>query len=222
MLSILISFLVFDRGAPISCIASLVGVTSLILCAKGNPIGQAMIIVFSLMYAYISYSFAYYGEMLTYLGMTAPMAVVALISWLRNPYDGNRAEVKVNKIGKKEVLLIIPVSIAVTAAFYFILRQLGTANLIPSTFSVLTSFVAVYLTSRRSPYFAVAYALNDVVLMILWSLAAASDIGYLSVVICFAAFLLNDIYGFYNWLRMWKRQSSTDPCRENASKGDIE
>ena len=181
-----------------------------------------MIIVFSLMYAYISYSFAYYGEMLTYLGMTAPMAVVALISWLRNPYDGNRAEVKVNKIGKKEVLLIIPVSIAVTAAFYFILRQLGTANLIPSTFSVLTSFVAVYLTSRRSPYFAVAYALNDVVLMILWSLAAASDIGYLSVVICFAAFLLNDIYGFYNWLRMWKRQSSTDPCRENASKGDIE
>ena len=38
-------------------IASLVGVTSLIFIAKGNPIGQALIVVFSLLYGAISYSF---------------------------------------------------------------------------------------------------------------------------------------------------------------------
>lgn len=97
---------------------------------------------------------------------------------------------------------------AVTAGFYFILRALGTANLLPSTISVTTSFLAVYLTFRRSPLYALGYAANDVVLIILWLLAARSDKGYLSVVVCFAVFLVNDIYGFLNWRRMEKKQAS--------------
>lgn len=37
-------------------------------------------ILFSLLYGIISFTFSYYGEMLTYVGMTMPMAVFALIS----------------------------------------------------------------------------------------------------------------------------------------------
>ena len=96
---------------------------------------------------------------------------------------------------------------AVTAAFYFILRAFHTANLIPSTVSVTTSFLAVYLTARRSPFYALAYAANDVVLIVLWSLMAAEDLSALSMVICFCAFLLNDVYGFLNWMRMRRRQA---------------
>lgn len=211
-----LSFFAFDGGSPLKFIASVIGITALLLCAKGNPIGQLLVIVFSVLYAVISYSFAYYGEMITYVGMSGPMAVLALISWLRNPYEGKRSEVKVNSIGGYETVFLSILSIAVTVAFYFILKHFETANLIPSTISVLTSFVAVYLTFRRSPYYAVAYAVNDVVLMILWSLAAFSDISYLSVVICFAAFLINDIYGFYSWQKMKKRQTTPAPCQENA------
>ncbi len=69
-----------------------------------------------------------------------------------------------------------------------------------------TSFAAVYLTARRSPFYAIAYAANDVVLIVLWTLATLSDVSYLSVTICFAAFLVNDVYGFVNWRRMEKRQ----------------
>ena len=60
-----------------------------------------------MLYGAISFTFAYYGEMITYLGMTAPMAVFALISWLRNPYNGNKAEVKVNRLKRKEMLFMI-------------------------------------------------------------------------------------------------------------------
>ena len=186
--------------------ASLIGVTSLIFNAKGNPFGQLLMVIFSLLYGMISYTFAYYGEMITYLGMTMPMAVFALISWLRNPYNGNRAEVKVNRISRKEVVFMWILAAVVTVVFYFILAYFHTANIIPSTLSVTTSFVAVYLTFRRSPYFAVAYASNDVVLIVLWVLASMSDVRYISVVVCFAAFLVNDIYGFVNWRKMEKRQ----------------
>ena len=94
----------------------------------------------------------------------------------------------------------------VTVVFYFILTYFETANIVPSTLSVTTSFVAVYLTFRRDPYFAIAYAANDIVLVVLWVLASISDTKYISVVVCFVAFLVNDIYGFVNWRRIERRQ----------------
>lgn len=203
---IIVSFCAFDRTNYITLCASIIGVTSLIFNAKGNPFGQLLMVVFSLLYGIISYTFAYYGEMITYLGMTMPMAVFALISWLRNPYNGNKAEVKVNNIGKRENVCMWIGTFAITFLFYFILEYFDTANIIPSTISVTTSFLAVYLTFRRSPYFALAYAANDIVLIILWVLASLYDIKYLSVVVCFIAFLFNDIYGFLSWRKMKERQ----------------
>ncbi len=203
---IVISFFIFDRESYITLAASLIGVTSLIFNAKGNPAGQVLMIIFSVFYGIISFGFSYYGEMITYLGMTAPMALLALISWLRNPYKGRRSEVTVNRVSRAEFCFMLLLTAAVTVVFYFILAYFNTANLLPSTLSVATSFAAVYLTFRRSEYFAVAYAANDVVLIIMWLLATAHDITYLSVVICFTAFLLNDIYGFVSWRRMHKRQ----------------
>lgn len=204
---IAVSFFVFDRENYLTLVASLIGVTSLIFIAKGNPFGQFLVIVFSILYGIISFTFAYYGEMVTYLGMTAPMAVFALISWLKHPYKGNKAEVKVNRLKIKEIVFMSILTAIVTLSFYYVLRALNTANLIPSTISVTTSFLAVYLTFRRSAYYAFAYAANDIVLIILWVLATLSDISYLSVVICFVVFLINDIYGFINWSKMQKRQS---------------
>ena len=204
---IAVSFCLFDRESYMTLCASLIGVTSLLFNAKGNPLGQALAVVFSLLYGAISFTFAYYGEMITYLGMTMPMAVFALISWMKNPYNGNRAEVRVNAISRREAGWMCVGAAAVTAVFYFILAYFHTANLAPSTVSVTTSFLAVYLTFRRSPWFALAYAANDLVLIVLWTLASASDARYISVVACFAAFLANDIYGYINWQRMKLRQA---------------
>ena len=188
---IVVSFCIFDRKGFLALAASLLGTTSLIFCAKGNPLGQLIMIVFSGIYGYISFGFSYYGEMLTYLGMTAPMALISLISWVRNPFHGESSEVRVNTIPPVEIMLIPFMTAAVTFIFYFILKHFHTANLLPSTISVATSF---------------AYALNDIVLIILWSMAAMQDISSLSVLICFAMFLINDIYGFISWQKMKKRQ----------------
>ena len=206
-IAIVLSFFLFDRGNFMTLIASIIGVTSLIFNAKGNPFGQLLMVMFSILYGIISFRFRYYGEMITYLGMTAPMAVFALISWLRNPYKGNKSEVAVNRLRRGEAGLMLLLTAAVTVLFYFILAYFHTANILPSTLSVTTSFIAVYLTFRRSPYFALAYAANDIVLIVLWTLAALEHISYISVIICFIVFLVNDLYGFVSWRKMEKRQS---------------
>ena len=207
---IVASFCVFDRANYLTLAASLIGVTSLIFNAKGNPIGQFLTVVFSLIYGYISFVFTYYGEMLTYVCMTMPMAVFALISWLKNPYKGNKSEVKVNRLKKGEPVFMWLAAAVVTVIFYFVLKAFNTKNIIPSTISVTTSFLAVYLTFRRSPFYAVGYAANDVVLIVLWTLAAVENISYISVVVCFVAFLANDIYGFINWRKIEKRQTTNE------------
>lgn len=210
---ILLAFCIFDRENYLSLAASLLGVTSLILNAKGHPVGQALMILFSLLYGIISYTFSYYGEMITYLGMTMPMAILALISWIRNPFPGKHREVRVDRLRHWEIPFLCLLSILVTILFYFILEAFDTAYLFFSTLSVTTSFIAVYLTFRRNPFFALAYAANDIVLIVLWSLASASDFGYISVVVCFTAFLTNDLYGFFNWQRMAKRQKAAEDFR---------
>ena len=203
----LLSFFIFNGEDFLTLAASLIGVTSLIFNAKGNPAGQVLMIIFSILYGIISYSFRYYGEMVTYLAMTMPMAVFALISWLKNPYKGKRSQVTVGTVSRFAFISMCVSCAVITVVFYFILKYFNTANLFFSTVSVATSYIAAYLTFLRSPYFAIAYAANDVVLIVLWTLASFSQARYVSVIICFIAFLFNDLYGYINWRRMQKTQS---------------
>lgn len=201
------SFLISRAGDILTLIASLIGVTALIFVAKGYILGQVLTVVFSLFYGIISFIFSYYGEMITYLLMTTPMAILAIISWKKHPYKDTK-EVEVSYISKKQIFLMIALSITVTAGFYFILKALGTANLVLSTVSVTTSFIAVYLTYLRSPYYALGYSANDLVLIGLWIFASIESISYLPMVFCFIMFLANDIYGFVNWKKMQSNQNA--------------
>lgn len=199
------SFLLTPSPDYLTLTTSVIGVTALIFIAKGMLLGQVLTIIFSCFYGVVSFLYAYYGEVLTYVGMTAPMAVVALVSWARHPYKES-AEVEVARITGRQVAWLTVFTVAVTMLFYFVLRALGTANLVVSTISVTTSFVAVALTYLRSPWYALGYATNDVVLIVLWIMASIDNPSYVPMIFCFVMFLANDIYGFVNWRRMAHRQ----------------
>lgn len=182
----------------LTLIASCVGVTSLIFAAKGNVWSQALMILFSILYGIISWQFRYWGEMMTYLGMTMPMAICSTITWIKNPSE-NGKEVEIQQLTKKHVVLLFVSAVLVTTLFYLILDALKTPNIVFSTISVTTSFLAASLTMLRSSYYAMGYAANDIVLIVLWLLAAMHEPRYLSVIIIFVLFLFFDVYGFISW-----------------------
>ena len=204
-----ISFFLSPDKNVLNLIDSLIGVTALIFISKGYVIGQVLLIIFGVLYGVISFEYRYYGEIITYLGMSAPIAGLAVISWLRHPYKDSK-EVEVNRHLKLSTwLTLIFLTAAVTVGFYFILKALGNSNLLFSTISVTTSFLAASLTFLRSPYYGLGYAANDAVLITLWVLAALEDPGYVPMIFCFVMFFINDLYGFFNWRRMSKRQQGT-------------
>ena len=205
VLVISVSSLFGGQQGLLATIASLLGVTALIFISKGMVVGQFFIIAFAIIYGIVSIDARYYGEAITYIGMSLPMAVISTVSWLRHPHkDSDRVEIAKMTPGKTAVM--ITATVLVTVAFYFILEAFDTARLLISTLSVATSFVAASFTFFRSPYYAAAYAVNDIVLIVLWTIACFEDISNLSLVLCFVMFLFNDIYGFYNWKRMQKQQ----------------
>lgn len=187
--------------------AALIGVTSLIFAAKGNVWAQILMIVFSILYGIISYRFRYWGEMVTYLGMTLPMAVWSMITWIRNSSADNGSEVEIQRLNRKHIGGLVIFTAAVTVVFYYILKSLGTPNMVFSTVSVTTSFLAASLTMLRSSYYALGYAANDIVLIVLWILASLKDPAYIPVVVNFSIFFLNDMYGFISWKKREIRQA---------------
>jgi len=200
-----ISFFMGAEKNILNLIASCIGVTSLIFVAKGFVIGQCFGLVFCILYGIISFRFRYYGEMITYVFMTGPIALFSIIAWLKHPF-ADTGEVAVSTLRKRHYILLAILTLIVTFIFYFILKYFNTANLFFSTVSIATSFYACVLSLLRSPYYAVAYGSNDIVLIILWIMATLEDPSYLPMVLCFTVFLANDAYGFWSWQRMERRQ----------------
>lgn len=202
------AYLIWDGENYTNLICSLVGVISVMFCIKGHPFGALLGIVFAVFYSITSIRFGYYGEFFTYAFMSLPMCIISFISWIRNPYKKGNPQVKVGEIYVKDIILLIVFAGIVTTAFYFILKYFNTPNLIISTISVTTSFSAVFLMYKRSPYYSLAYLANDLVLITLWILASLTDKAYITVVVCFVVFMINDLYGFFSWRKIRRNQIS--------------
>ena len=201
-----ILFIVLKNKEWLYLVTTIVGATALIFLAKGNLVGIILSIAFSVFYSVVAITFRYYSEIITYFGMTLPIEIISLIQWIRHPFKGEKTEVEIVKLKNEEYLYIVVAGAVVTILFYFILKWLNTSNLIFATISIFTSFVAAILSLKRSRFYAIAYALNDIVLIILWTLATLDDLSYLAIVICFVSFFINDVYAFINWTKMYKNQ----------------
>lgn len=202
-----VSNIAFGDADALTLISTWIGITSLIFAAKGNVWSQVLMVIFSILYGIISWRFRYWGEMITYLGMTLPMAMWSTITWLKNPSKSNGSEVKIQKLKRKHIVALSVFCLLITIAFYFVLRELNTPNIVFSTISITTSFLAAALSMLRSSYYALGYASNDVVLIVLWSLASMENPIYIPVVVNFVIFLFFDIYGFVSWKKREIRQS---------------
>lgn len=190
----------------LNLIATALGVTALIFIAKGDVFGQFLCLIFASLYSITALQHRYYSEIITYLGMTAPISLFTIFTWIKNPVEKGKSVVKIRKFTLKEFLLTLILTGIVTVVFHFVLRELNTPNIAVSTLSIATSFLASFMMLRRISYYALGFILNDIVLIVLWAIASVSDLTCLSMVACFFTFLFNDLHGFIRWKIREKEQ----------------
>ena len=196
--AVIISNILSGNVDLLTLAATCIGVTALIFAAKGNVWSQVLMTAFCILYAAISWRFHYWGEMLTYLGMSMPMSIWSIITWAKNS-SVTGDSVAIQKLTPKHIAGLTIFCVITTIIFYFILRRLNTPNIVFSTISITTSFLASALTLLRSAYYALGYASNDIVLIVLWILASFKNPAYIPVAFNFLIFFINDLYGFISW-----------------------
>ena len=130
-------------------LCALFGTLSVFFIAKGLVIANVFGIVQVVLYSIISFMNAFYGEVVVSV-LNFAISLAALISWFKNR-DGDKTTVKIAKsFGWKKWILLVGFSCVVFVAFFFILREFDTANLIISTLSVTGNFAAGFLIINRS------------------------------------------------------------------------
>ncbi len=203
-----VSFSLFPESIDwLTLAASLVGVTSLVFLAKADIWGQILSIAFNVTYALAALNNRFFGETILYFCLHLPTAVCTLIVWIRNRFRKEDTVIKIAKTSPVKTLIVCLLGAGVTTGAYFLLRYLNTDSLALSTVSVFTSFVAISLMVLRSPYYALVYAANDIVLISLWTVSAVSAPANAVMVACFVAYLANDLYALYNWRRIRRNQN---------------
>lgn len=203
-LALIITMSICFKASWISAVTGIFGLSCVIFAAKGKVIGIFFTWVMIVFYCILSFQNKYYGEVFINICMMFPMTIIQLVAWLKNL--GKDYVVKVNSITKKEIIIVCCVAVVAFVAFYFILRALGTSQLIFSTISIVTSILATYFQSRRSKYGFLAFLANDLVLCVLWLLATLEDIKNISMLVAVILYVICDVYGFISWGVMQKRQ----------------
>ena len=176
-----------------------------LLLAKGKYSCYIIGIISTFFYAYVSYSNSYYGEVIIAMCCTLPLMIVGLINWLKHQDNTNTVIIK--EITKKELILVLLSQVIMFFGYFYLLKAFNTSNLLVSTFSVMASIIATYLTARRCEHGFVGFIINDLILIILWGIPVINgELNIIPVVLCPVLLLINDIYGVYNWKRIKKKQ----------------
>ena len=201
----LILYFIFKCDDYQNLLGAQLGIISIFFLAKASLIGIVLSLLFSLFYAITSLNFQYYGEAIIYFAFMIPLGIISGVIWFINRFKGT-TEVAILSTKKIDFIIGPIASVTLTFGLFWLLRYLGTENIITSTLSLFTSFLALYFQIKRSRFTQLFYAANDIVLITLWILATIEDISYVPIVSCFAFLLVNDLYGFFNWSKIKKRQ----------------
>lgn len=210
LISLIIIIVCYFLGADrniLSLITSILGVITVIFGAKGLVWAPIINLMYNIVYIILSYTQGFYGEVIIYIFFMTPINIAMIISWLKNKSKQDENIVEVNKVSKKEYIILFIVTLFVTVGFYYLLKALNTSALLISTISLIDSFIATYLLYRRCSNYALSYIVNDIILIGLWSFSLKNNgIAYLPMILSFIVFLVNDIYGFISWKKREKEQ----------------
>ena len=205
IISIIVSFILIDQKDYLTLFTAIVGMFMAVFIARANFWGQIFSVFNVGLYAATAYLSRYYGELIIAICLYFPLTLGAIISWFRHPYKESN-QIQIVKLGYKNVLIDLLITAIMTTVSFFIMQALDTPNLPVSTLSVAISTAAGYLIIKRSPYYALIYAINDLVLIVLWGMASIDAHQYLPLTISFVGFFASDTYGFVNWLRIRSKQ----------------
>lgn len=181
-------------------VASLTGMVTVVLVAKGRIANYYFGIVNVALYGYIALGSQYYGEVMLNWGFFLPAQFVGLYLWTRN--TSAPGLVRAVSLSTRERLAWGVGSLAAVGGYGLFLRWLnGSLPFFDATSTVL-SVIAQVLMIRRATEQWVVWIVIDVVSIYMWLDVFLTDGTGVTMVVMWSAYLVNACYGWWNWRRM--------------------
>ena len=198
-----VAVLIYSKEGILGFTASVTGMLSVILVAKGKISNYYFGIINVVIYGFISYNSKYYGEAMLNILYFLPMQIIGFMMWRRNNVNiDENQEVKAERMTVKEIILWSVLSGIAVVVYGIILKKLNNTLPMADSFTTVLSVTAMILMVKRYIEQWIVWIMIDIVAIYMW-LFIKSDYN---ITIMWTAYLVNAVYGLYNWAKLYRRE----------------
>lgn len=194
-------FLVWD-DTLLGLVTSLSGMMTVVLVAKGRISNYYFGIVNVTLYAYTAIGNQFYGEVMLNLGYFLPAQFVGLYLWERNADPDRTDTVQARSLSNRRRIRWAGISVCAIVGYTLVLRALGGNLPLFDATSTVLSIIAQWLMIKRLTEQWLAWITIDIVSIYMWSRTFLATGTSITMVVMWSAFLVNALYGYYNWRAM--------------------
>ena len=191
-------------------IVAVTGIVNLVLCAKGHIWNYFFGIIYNAIYVYISWKSRLYADSAIYLLYYLPMQFVGWFQWSRNRNQESGA-VNAVHLTRKMALVLLAVAAVLIPLFAWILSRPAIADAQPwlDATTTVVSILAMYMMVKAIAEQWYIWIVLDAVQVIKWTVATVQGQEHAALMlVMFAFFLANAIYGLIQWNGLAKRASA--------------
>lgn len=200
----------------LSVLTSIVGIWGIFYIAKGDLIAHYIYILYSILYSIVSLIAGYYGETIIYTFVMLPIHINSILSWKKHLRQTGKKTVEAQKINKKQIIISTSIALVLSVPFYFLLANINTEMPFCSTLSLSSSCLAAYFMLKRTDFFSIIFAFDDLFLIILWSVKMFNDdISCMPTLLVCLGLFISDFYSAISWK---KRSNCTRREMQNGKR----
>lgn len=204
MLVLQIAVFIIAPDTPLAIISGISGVISVVLCAKGKLSFYFIGFVQTISYLILAWNAKFYGEVIENVFYLVTM-VWGVFVWKKNMTENEdgTSDVKAKKFTVLQWILAIIGTAIATVAMGFWLDSIGSQQAYTDAATNVLAIFAQLLMVRRYREQWLWWLVIDVLCLKMWFVD-----GNWSMVAMYIAWIINCLYGWYNWTKLNKAEGN--------------
>ena len=187
--------------SPLGMISGIAGILCVVFVSKGKISNYFFGLIFAYTYFYVSWGSNFLGEMNTALYVYIPSQFIGYFMWKQNMQNDNDGESVIAKALTAKGWAILLVSVGVgTFCFVQALKAAGGSSTTLDGLTTIITVAAQLLMILRYREQWLLWIVLNVLSILLWQ-------GQPAMYLMYSAYLLNSLYGYYNWTKLVKVES---------------
>jgi nicotinamide mononucleotide transporter len=198
-LAVQIGMYVIQPDSILAMISGIAGILCVVFVGKGKISNYFFGLIFAYTYFYVAWDNKFYGEMSTTLYVYIPAQFIGYFLWKANMHKEAEEESVIAKALDPKGWAVMLTSVVVCSLLFitFLKTTDGNSVALDGVTTVLVVAAQLLMILRYREQWLLWIVIN-ILSIILWADTAA-------MYIMFSAYLLNSLYGYYNWSKLAKQ-----------------